>query len=274
MMLPFIQFAEAGSTVAAASGSILEQLALPSIWISLLTLTLLEIVLGIDNIIFISILSGKLPIDQQAKVRRIGLMLALITRILLLVSISWVMNLQNKLWDWELFGLPLPNTGKDLILFFGGLFLIFKSVKEIHEKLEGHDGDKTSRIVPTFAGVLIQILLLDVVFSLDSVITAVGMVKEIWIMITAVVAAVVVMLVFVNQISGFVDRHPTIKVLALSFLILIGVLLTAEGFGQHIPKGYVYFAMAFAVGVEVLNLRVRTKADKAADAVKLHQPYR
>jgi predicted tellurium resistance membrane protein TerC len=266
--------AEAGGAAAAASGSILEQLATPAAWISLLTLTLLEIVLGIDNIIFISILSGKLPVDQQAKARRIGLMLALITRVLLLLSISWVMSLENELWKWQIFGLPLPNTGKDLILFLGGLFLIFKSVKEIHEKLEGHDGEKSSRIAPTFTSVVTQILLLDVVFSLDSVITAVGMVKEIWIMITAVIVAIVVMLAFVNQISSFVDRHPTIKVLALSFLILIGVLLTAEGFGQHIPKGYVYFAMAFAVGVEVLNLRVRSKAEAADDKVKLHQPYR
>jgi predicted tellurium resistance membrane protein TerC len=255
-------------------GTILEQLALPSVWISLLTLTLLEIVLGIDNIIFISILSGKLPANQQAKARRIGLMLALVTRILLLLSIKWVMSLENELWHWKILGLALPNTGKDLILFLGGLFLIFKSVKEIHEKLEGHDGAKSSRIVPTFTNVVTQILLLDIVFSLDSVITAVGMVSQVWIMIVAVVAAVVVMLVFVNQISSFVDRHPTIKVLALSFLILIGVLLTAEGFGQHIPKGYVYFAMAFAVGVEVLNLRVRSKADTGDDKVKFHQPYR
>jgi predicted tellurium resistance membrane protein TerC len=256
-----------------AGGTILEQLALPAVWISLLTLTLLEIVLGIDNIIFISILSGKLPAEQQAKARRIGLILALVTRILLLLSISWVMSLKNELWHFELFGLPLPNTGKDLILFLGGLFLIFKSVKEIHEKLEGHDGEKSIKLVPTFASVVTQILLLDIVFSLDSVITAVGMVSQVWIMIVAVVAAVVVMLVFVNQISSFVDRHPTIKVLALSFLILIGVLLTAEGFGQHIPKGYIYFAMAFAVGVEMLNLKVRTKPE-STDTVVLHKPYR
>jgi predicted tellurium resistance membrane protein TerC len=257
------------------SGTILEQLAMPAVWISLLTLTLLEVVLGIDNIIFISILSGKLPPDQQAKARRIGLILALVTRILLLLSISWVMSLKNELWTWAPFGLPLPNTGKELILFLGGLFLIFKSVKEIHEKLEGHDGEKSAALAPTFRSVVTQILLLDIVFSLDSVITAVGMVSQVWIMITAVIIAVVVMLVFVNQISSFVDRHPTVKMLALSFLILIGVLLTAEGFGQHIPKGYVYFAMAFAVGVEMLNIRVRAPGKKADDdTVKLHQPYR
>ncbi len=256
------------------SGTFLEQLAMPAVWISLLTLTLLEVVLGIDNIIFISILSGKLPPHQQAKARRIGLMLALIMRVLLLLSISWVMSLKNELWQWAPFGLPLPNTGKELILFLGGLFLIFKSVREIHEKLEGHDGGKSAAIVPTFTSVITQIILLDLVFSLDSVITAVGMVSQIWIMITAVIIAVVVMLVFVNQISSFVDRHPTVKMLALSFLILIGVLLTAEGFGQKIPKGYVYFAMAFAVIVEMLNIRVRSKSVKAEDTVQLHQPYR
>ena len=265
--------AEAGAPVA-VSGTILEQLAMPAVWVSLLTLTLLEVVLGIDNIIFISILSGKLPAEQQAKARRIGLMLALVTRIGLLFSISWVMSLKNELWAWQPFGLPFPNTGKDLILFVGGLFLIFKSVREIHEKLEGHDGEKSTGMTVSFSSVITQILILDVVFSLDSVITAVGMVPQLWIMIAAVVVAVVVMLVFVNQISDFVDRHPTVKMLALSFLILIGCLLTAEGFKQHISKGYVYFAMAFAVGVEMLNIRVRAKRVKAADAVKLHQPYR
>ncbi len=259
---------------AEVSGTILEQLAMPAVWVSLLTLTLLEVVLGIDNIIFISILSGKLPPDQQARARRIGLMLALITRVGLLFSISWVMSLKNELWSWQPFGLPFPNTGKDLILFIGGLFLIFKSVREIHEKLEGHDGEKSAGMTVSFSSVITQILILDVVFSLDSVITAVGMVSQLWIMITAVIVAVVVMLVFVNQISDFVDRHPTVKMLALSFLILIGCLLTAEGFKQHISKGYVYFAMAFAVGVEMLNIRVRTKKVKPEDTVKLHQPYR
>ncbi len=266
--------AAAPDAASAVSGTILEQLAHPAIWISLLTLTLLEVVLGIDNIIFISILSGKLPADQQARARRIGLMLAMITRVALLFSISWVMSLKNELWAWQPWGLPLPNTGKDLILFFGGLFLIFKSVREIHEKLEGHDGGKSAGMAVSFASVITQILILDIVFSLDSVITAVGMVSQLWIMITAVVVAVVVMLVFVNQISDFVERHPTVKMLALSFLILIGCLLTAEGFEQHVNKGYVYFAMAFAVGVEMLNIRVRKPAGKADEPVKLHQPYR
>jgi predicted tellurium resistance membrane protein TerC len=239
-------------------------------WVSLLTLTLLEIVLGIDNLIFISILSGKLPPEQQPKARRIGLSLALITRILLLLSISWVMSLSNKLWNVSLWGLEVPNTGKDLVLAVGGLFLVWKSVHEIHEKLEGADGAKSVSVVPSLVSVIIQILLLDIVFSLDSVITAVGMAQHVPVMVAAVIVAMLVMLVFVNQIGGFVERHPTIKVLALSFLILIGTLLLAEGFHQHISKGYVYFAMAFACGVEVLNLRVR----KASDQVKLHQPYR
>lgn len=241
----------------------------PEAWMSLLTLTILEIVLGIDNLIFISILSGKLPVAQQAKARQIGLGLALITRILLLLSISWVMSLKNTLWEAKILGLELPNTGKDLVLAVGGLFLVWKSVKEIHEKLEGADGSRTTGLAPSLAAVVIQILLLDIVFSLDSVITAVGMAKDVPVMVAAVVVAMVVMLLFVNQIGGFVERHPTVKMLALAFLILIGTLLLAEGFHQHISKGYVYFAMAFAVGVEMLNLRVRK-----AEHVKLHQPYR
>lgn len=242
----------------------------PAAWMSLLTLTLLEIVLGIDNLIFISILSGKLPREQQAKARQIGLGLALITRILLLLSISWVMSLKNKLWEFSISGLELPNTGKDLVLAIGGLFLVWKSVKEIHEKLEGHDGGSNPGVAPSLAATIVQILLLDIVFSLDSVITAVGMAQHVPVMVAAVVLAMIVMLVFVNQIGGFVERHPTVKMLALAFLILIGTLLLAEGFHQHISKGYVYFAMAFAVGVEMLNLRVRGKPDQ----VKLHQPYR
>ncbi len=242
----------------------------PAAWMSLLTLTLLEIVLGIDNLIFISILSGKLPKEQQAKARQIGLGLALITRILLLLSISWVMSLKNKLWEFSISGLDLPNTGKDLVLAIGGLFLVWKSVKEIHEKLEGHDGGSNPGVAPSLAATIVQILLLDIVFSLDSVITAVGMAQHVPVMVAAVVLAMIVMLIFVNQIGGFVERHPTVKMLALSFLILIGTLLLAEGFHQHISKGYVYFAMAFAVGVEMLNLRVRGKSDQ----VKLHQPYR
>jgi predicted tellurium resistance membrane protein TerC len=242
----------------------------PQIWISLVTLTALEIVLGIDNIIFISILAGKLPKEQQAKARQTGLMLALVTRIALLCSISWVMGLTKVL-----FKMPIVNvdvTGKSLILLIGGLFLIWKSTHEIHEKLEGDDGHVTeSRKVASFKAAIVQILLLDIVFSLDSVITAVGMVKEIWVMITAVVLALGVMLAFAGRISDFVNRHPTLKMLALSFLILIGVMLVAESLDHHIPKGYIYFAMAFAFGVEILNLRVR---GKKTNPVELHQPYR
>jgi predicted tellurium resistance membrane protein TerC len=241
----------------------------PQIWISLVTLTALEIVLGIDNIIFISILAGKLPKEQQAKARQTGLMLALVTRIALLCSISWVMSLTKVL-----FVMPVVNaevTGKSLILLLGGLFLIWKSTHEIHEKLEGDDGHATEgRKISSFKAAIVQILLLDIVFSLDSVITAVGMVKEIWVMIAAVVIALGVMLAFAGKISDFVNRHPTLKMLALSFLILIGVMLVAESLGQHIPKGYIYFAMAFAFGVEILNLRVRAKSKP----VELHQPYR
>lgn len=242
----------------------------PQAWISLLTLTLLEIVLGIDNIIFISILSGKLPTDQQAKARRVGLALALITRVLLLSALAWVVKLDKPFWSPSFGPIHLAISGKDLILIVGGLFLLFKSVYEIHEKLEGEDGEVTKRLTPTFSGVIFQILLLDIVFSLDSVITAVGMAKQLIIMILAVILAMIVMLIFVNQISSFVDKHPTIKMLALSFLILIGTMLVAEGFHQHINKGYIYFAMAFAFGVEMLNLKLRRKAPK----VELHQPYR
>ncbi len=242
----------------------------PQIWVSLLTLTLLEIVLGIDNIIFISILSGKLPGEQQQKARRVGLGAALITRVLLLCGLAWVVKLDKPFWTADLLGLHIEMSGKALILLIGGLFLIAKSTKEIHEKLEGEDGEVTKRIAPTFASVIFQIMMLDIVFSLDSVITAVGMVQQIGVMIAAVIIAMIVMLMFVNQISDFVARHPTIKMLALSFLILIGVMLVAEAFHQKIPKGYIYFAMAFSVGVEMLNIRLR----KVAQRVELHQPYR
>lgn len=248
----------------------MDWLADPQIWISLLTLTLLEIVLGIDNVIFISILAGKLPPEQQEKARKLGLMLALVTRILLLMSLTWIMGL-TATW----FTLPVLNeeiSGRDFVLLAGGLFLIWKSVKEVHEKLEDADGHATagkSRV--TFTGVIIQILLLDIVFSLDSVITAVGMADKIAVMVAAVVIALGVMLIFAKSISDFVNRHPTLKMLALSFLILIGVTLVGEGLGQHIPKGYIYFSMAFAFGVEMLNLKLRSKARKP---VELHQPYR
>jgi predicted tellurium resistance membrane protein TerC len=242
----------------------------PQIWIALVTLTLLEIVLGIDNIIFISILSGKLPPDQQHRARRMGLALALITRILLLCSLAWVVTLDKPFWQPSLGSWQFDVSGKSLILLLGGLFLIGKSTYEIHEKLEGDDGAKSGRTAASFGSVLVQILLLDIVFSLDSVITAVGMVDTIGVMVAAVVLAMIVMLIFVNSISDFVDRHPTFKILALSFLILIGVMLVAEALGQHIAKGYIYFAMSFSVIVEILNMRIR----KAGSTTTLRQPYR
>jgi predicted tellurium resistance membrane protein TerC len=234
-------------------------------WIALLTLTVLEIVLGIDNIVFISILAGRLPADRQSRARNIGLALAMITRILLLLSIKWVLGLTAPMFEVADKGI----SGRDLILIGGGLFLIAKSTHEIHDKLEGAEGESSGRAAASFAGVIIQILLLDIVFSLDSVITAVGMVEDIAVMIAAVVIAVLVMLVSAGPISAFVDRHPTVKMLALSFLLLIGVSLIGEGLDQHIPKGYIYFAMAFSVFVEMINLRVRAKAEP----VQLHQRY-
>ena len=245
----------------------------PQIWVSLLTLTVLEIVLGIDNIIFISILAGKLPKEQQAKARQLGLTLALITRVLLLCSITWLMKLTT-----DLFTMPVLNegiSGKDLILLIGGLFLIGKSVVEVHEKLEGEDGHATPvKGGSKFAATIVQILLLDIVFSLDSVITAVGMANHLGVMIAAVVIALGVMLVFAGAISDFVNRHPTLKMLALSFLILIGVTLVGESLGQHIPKGYIYFSMAFAFGVEMLNLKLRSKSEKSAHPVELRSPIK
>jgi predicted tellurium resistance membrane protein TerC len=229
----------------------------PQAWLALVTLTILEIVLGVDNIIFISILSGKLPAEQRAKARQMGLALALITRVGLLLSLSWVLTLTKPLIE---FG-PVHLNGRDLILLLGGLFLLWKSVHEIHNKLEGEEvphGAEPKAI--SFNGVIAQILILDVVFSLDSVITAVGMAKDVEIMIAAVVIAVAFMLVFAGSISNFVEEHPTIKMLALAFLVLIGVNLVAEGFHQHIPKGYIYFAMAFSVGVELLNIRAKKKS--------------
>ena len=244
----------------------------PQIWISLFTLTALEIVLGIDNIIFISILAGKLPPAQQAKARQLGLSLALITRVLLLLSLTWIMGLTQPLFTLPVMARAI--SGRDLVLLLGGLFLIWKSVREVHEKLEDADGRATAgRAAVSFAATIVQILLLDIVFSLDSVITAVGMASHVGVMIAAVVIALGVMLVFAGAISDFVNRHPTLKMLALSFLILIGVTLVGEGLGQHIPKGYIYFSMAFAFGVEMLNLKLRAKHAKPAP-VELHQPYR
>jgi predicted tellurium resistance membrane protein TerC len=247
----------------------MEWLTDPQIWISLLTLTALEIVLGIDNIIFIAILAGKLPPEQQAKARQLGLSLALITRIALLCSLSYLMGLTKPLITVSIVNLEL--SGKSLILLVGGLFLIGKSVVEIHEKLEGADGHGTGGRKPaSFRGAIVQILLLDIVFSLDSVITAVGMANHLWVMIVAVILALGVMLMFAGRIGDFVNRHPTLKMLALSFLILIGVMLVGDSLGHHIPKGYIYFSMAFACLVEMLNLRLRAKSQP----VELHQPYR
>ena len=225
-------------------------------WIALATLTFLEIVLGVDNIIFISILSGKLPPPQQPKARRVGLLGAMITRVLLLFSLAWIVKLTTPLFT----AIGHPISGRDLILIGGGLFLLGKSTVEIHERLEGEEGHASSRVASTFASVIVQIMLLDIVFSLDSVITAVGMVDELWVMIAAVIISVAIMMVAAEPISSFVHRHPTVKMLALSFLLLIGLSLLLEGFGQHIPKGYVYFAMGFSVFVEMINLRVRSKA--------------
>jgi predicted tellurium resistance membrane protein TerC len=238
----------------------------PQAWIGFATLTVLEIVLGIDNIIFISILADKLPQGQQRRARLVGLGLAMLTRILLLFSLTWIIRLTQPLFS----VLGEEISGRDLVLLLGGLFLLAKSTHEIHGNLEGEEGEASARIAPSFAGVLVQILLLDIVFSLDSVITAVGMVDELGIMVAAVVVAVVFMMAFSGTISDFVSRHPTIKMLALSFLLMIGVALIAEGLDQHIPKGYIYFAMAFSVGVELLNMRVRRAH---ASAVKLRRPY-
>ncbi len=227
----------------------------PQAWIGLLTLTALEIVLGIDNVIFISILASKLPKAQQDRARRTGLALAMGMRILLLLSLSWIMGLTRPLFS--LIGFEM--TGRALILIVGGLFLIAKSTHEIHEKLEGDEEGRTRRVAPSFASVLLQIILLDIVFSLDSVITAVGMVEELAVMIAAVVLAVAVMMFAAKSISEFVERHPTLKMLALSFLLLIGVNLIGDGLGFHIPKGYTYFAMGFSVMVEMLNLKLRKR---------------
>jgi predicted tellurium resistance membrane protein TerC len=239
-------------------------LAEPHIWAALATLTVLEIVLGIDNIIFISILSGKLPQAQQKNARRAGLGAAMLMRIILLFSLSWVIGLTAPMFT----AVGQEISGRDLILILGGLFLLFKATREIHERLEGerehHAG--AAKKVHSFGSVIVQIMLLDIVFSLDSVITAVGMAEDLWVMVTAVVIAVIIMMIASETISDFVHRHPTVKILALSFLLLIGVSLLAEGFDQHIPKGYIYFAMAFSVFVEMINLRVR-----AGTPVHLHE---
>jgi predicted tellurium resistance membrane protein TerC len=243
----------------------LESLSDPQVWIALATLTFLEIVLGVDNIIFISILSGKLPAQQQARARRLGLLAAMLTRVLLLFSLTWIAKLTTPLFSM----LGEEISGRDLILIVGGLFLLAKSTYEIHDKLEGEEGHASKKVAASFASVIVQIMLLDIVFSLDSVITAVGMVRELWVMVTAVMVAVGIMMLSAEPISDFVHRHPTVKMLALSFLLLIGLSLIAEGFEHHIPKGYIYFAMGFSVFVEMINLRLRKKSAP----VQLHERY-
>jgi predicted tellurium resistance membrane protein TerC len=242
----------------------MEWLSDPNAWIGLLTLTALEIVLGIDNVIFISILAGKLPPHEQPKAFRFGLVGAFVTRLLLIFSIAWIVRLTAPLFS----VLGHPFSGRDLILFVGGLFLIGKATHEIHGKLEGGHDEGAERAAGSLVATIVQIMLIDIVFSLDSVITAVGMVDNVWIMVAANVVALIIMLVSATRIGGFVDRHPTVKILALSFLVVIGVTLVAEGFGEHISKGYIYFAMAFSIVIEMLNMRLRKVTQPP---VRLHQ---
>ena len=237
----------------------------PQIWIAFVTLVALELVLGVDNVIFISILAGKLPANQQQRARRTGLALAVISRILLLFSLSWIIGLTAPLFS----VLNFEISGRDIVLFLGGLFLLGKATNEIHQKLEGVEGHASARVKPSFVSVMVQVLLLDVVFSLDSVITAVGMVDHLPVMIAAVIVAAGGMIALAGLVGDFVDRHPTVKMLALAFLLLIGFTLVVESLHRHIPKGYIYFAMGFSVFVEMLNLRLR----KVRAPVKLHKPY-
>jgi predicted tellurium resistance membrane protein TerC len=246
----------------------MEALANPEIWIALATLTALELVLGIDNIIFISILAGRLPPGQRDRARKVGIMLAAVTRLALLFAIAWIIGLTAPLFS----VFDHTFSWRDLILIGGGLFLIGKATHEIHQKLEGASEHVAPSAAATFGGVIAQIMLLDIVFSLDSIITAVGMVDERWVMVTAIVISIVFMLAFARPISEFVERHPTVKVLALSFLLMIGLVLIADGFGVHIPKGYIYAAMAFSVFVEMINLWIRRRQAKAAP-VRLHEKY-
>ena len=243
----------------------LELLTDPQVWIAFATLTALELVLGIDNIIFIAILVDKLPPANREFARRVGLVLAMVMRIGLLLVLAWIVGLVAPLFS--VFNEEI--SGRDLVLILGGLFLIWKSTTEVHQSLEGEHEQKSSAAKATLASVMLQIVLVDMVFSLDSIITAVGMVDDVRIMIAAVIASVLLMMLFAGPIGRFVSDHPTIKMLALAFLVVVGVVLVAEGFGHHVPKGYVYFAMAFSVAVEMLNIRMRKKAAKA---VKLHPP--
>ena len=236
-------------------------------WVALVTLVVLELVLGVDNIIFISILAGKLPKEDQSRARTTGIMLAVISRILLLLSLSWIISLEEPLFHI----LEIGFSGHNLILIAGGLFLLYKSTSEIHDKLEGQEGEASAKVAANFVSVIIQIMLLDVVFSLDSVITAVGMSKDLMIMIIAVVVAAGVMIFTSGPIGEFVESHPTVKMLALSFLLMIGLTLILDGFGQEIPKGYVYFAMGFSIFVEMINLRVR---DSHVRPVNLRDAYK
>ncbi len=247
----------------------MEWITQPEAWIAFVTLVALELVLGVDNVIFISILAGKLPPNQRVRARTTGIAMAVITRILLLLSLSWIISLEEPLFALPFFDLGI--SGRDLILLAGGLFLLWKSTHEIHQKLEGIEGQASAKVTAAFWSVILQIMLLDIVFSLDSVITAVGMVDHIEIMIIAVIAAAGVMIFAAGPISEFVDRHPTIKMLALAFLLLIGFTLIVEGLHQHIPKGYIYFAMGFSIFVEMLNLRLRSREER--QPVALRTPY-
>jgi predicted tellurium resistance membrane protein TerC len=241
----------------------------PQVWIAFFTLTALELVLGIDNIIFISILVDKLPGDQRETARKIGLFLAMFMRVGLLLVLSWIVGLTAPLFTL----LTEPISGRDLILIAGGVFLVWKSTKEVHQLTEGEEGHASAKVKASFGAIIVQIILIDMVFSLDSIITAVGMVDQVSVMIAAVVASVGLMMLFAKAIGDFVSAHPSIKMLALSFLLVVGVMLIAEGFDHHVPKGYVYFAMAFSLAVETLNIRARRKRQAKLSPVNLHEPY-
>lgn len=246
----------------------MELLADPQIWLAFATLTALELVLGIDNVIFISILVDKLPPEQRNRARKLGLFMAMFMRLGLLLVLSWIVGMTAPLFTLPLLGEPI--SGRDLVLILGGLFLLYKSVSEIHESLEGAEGHTASSVKATFAAVIAQIMVIDIVFSLDSIITAVGMVDQVAVMMAAVIASVGLMMLFAGAIGNFVSKHPTIKMLALSFLTVIGMVLVAEGFGHHVPKGYIYSAMGFSLVVEMLNIAMRKRAKKP---VHLHSAY-